>query len=107
MVLGWPLEGAAAATPSGRTDARDTVRFFIRGRMAGRRGVTLLIFAGVSGELINDGDADLYQGQMPAWLKELDCQVVMTHSLGALLQVPQLKKAAWLALQPLVGMISA
>ncbi|MFM1895996.1 MAG: hypothetical protein RLZZ385_1070 [Pseudomonadota bacterium] len=104
-VCSWPMEGADGAAVARVEDARDMIRFFIKGRLADNPGATLLIFAGACADLLSDGDGDLGPGRQPGWLQQLGCRVILTHSLTAMLKVPALKKSAWQALRPLAGQI--
>lgn len=103
LVFRWPLDAPAGIHGRGRAEAAQLLRGMLQARRAAGGFDWLLVLAGRCEELLLPEPGSVPAG--PVALNDLGCRAVFTHSLGAMLAVPSLKRPAWEALQPLVGIL--
>jgi len=104
LVFRWPLDETNPVAAKQRVEARQLLHGMLQGRIAQGRFAYLLVMAGCSEELLRPAGQAV--GDQPVVMEELGCQAVFTHSLGAIVSVPALKRPVWQAIQPLVGILS-
>ena len=86
------------ASETGADKAAQALRGFITKRLERDKFANLLVFSSQLLELLPEAQAhqDLADYQLAS-----NVYLTRTHSLGAMLQVPELKREVWAQLQPL------
>lgn len=94
----WPFSAAMPASEAGADKAAQALRGFITKRLERDKFANLLVFSSQLLELLPEAQAhqDLADYQLAS-----NVYLTRTHSLGAMLQVPELKREVWAQLQPL------
>lgn len=104
LVFSWPLSDNAPVTADSSQDARHLLHGMLQGRQARGHFDKLLVMAGRCESLLLPPGSRATDG--PLQLPALGCEAIFTHSLGAMISVPALKRPVWQAIQPLVGILS-
>jgi hypothetical protein len=94
-VFQWPLDVKDAAGFASLADAMSALEGFMNKRQESSDYSCLLIFADQCAEMLLDNQARL--------VKNKTSEVVITHSLQAMLKVPALKKSVWETIRNLEG----
>lgn len=94
----WPFSAAMPASETGADKAAQALQGFIMKRLERDTFTNLLVFSSQLPELLPEAHAHPEQAE---YQLATNAFLTRTHSLGALLQVPELKREVWAQLQPL------
>lgn len=103
LVFRWPVDDSADLSGD-FAKASQMLNGMLQARMSLGGFDWLLVLSPQCQAMLGPQGVTKFSG--PVVLPELGCKAVFTHSLGAMLAVPSLKRSVWEAIQPLVGSLS-